>query len=138
VLCYFKTKTRIRFVSLIYIQIRTNKITVRNIETQQEITGSALFTTERLLVGQFFPAEKLLRELAQQVMPRFNTPFNRPSLLVHALDMFEGGLSQIEDRVLKEITARTAFRNSGLVVYAGERTLSDMEAKAIFEQYRNN
>lgn len=125
-------------MSLIYIQIRTNKITVRNIETQQEITGSALFTTERLLVGQFFPAEKLLRELAQQVMPRFNTPFNRPGLLVHALDMFEGRLSQIEDRVLKEITARTAFRNSGLVVYAGERTLSDMEAKAIFEQYRNN
>ncbi|NLS55240.1 YjaA family stress response protein [Hafnia alvei] len=137
-------------MALIYVQIRKNKMTVRNVDTQREVSGSAAFTTERLLVGNFFEAEKLVRELSSQVMSRTNQFLSRPGLLssllrilfpglycdllVHALEMNHGGLSQVEERVLKEITARFAFVNNGLVVFSSDRTMSDTEAREVFDQ----
>ncbi len=120
-------------MALIYIQIRKNQITVRNIDTQQQATGYATFSTERLLVGDFFPAEKLLNELAKPLMPRFNTPFNRPGLVVHALEITQGGLSPVEIRTLSELTARLAFRNAGLILTYANGVLSDSEIKEAFE-----
>lgn len=137
-------------MALIYIQIHKNKMTVRNIDTQQEASGSAAFTTERLLVGNFFVAEKILRDLCSQVMSRTNKFLSHPGLLsrllrilfpglycdllVHALEMNDGGLSQVEERVLKEVTARFAFINNGLVVFSSNRAMSDAEAREIFDQ----
>jgi len=121
-------------MALIYIQIRKNRITVRNVDTQQQATGSAAFSTERLLVGEFFPAENLICQLAKPLMPRFNIPFYRPGLLVHALEINQGGLSAVETRTLMELTARLAFKNCGLVVISSESVLSDSEVKKVFEQ----
>jgi len=56
-------------MSLIYIQIRKNRITVRNVDTQQQASGSATFSTERLLVGEFFPSEDLICQLAKLILP---------------------------------------------------------------------
>lgn len=119
-------------MALIYIQIRKNQITVRNIDIQQQATGNANFSTERLLVGDFIVAAQLLQKIGKPLMPRFNLPFNRPGILVHALEINQGGLSAVEIRTLAELCSCLAFRTSGLVIATDERILSDSAAKVVF------
>mgnify|MGYP007057869920 CR=1 FL=1 len=53
-----------------YIQIRRNQITVRDLESKREVSGDAAFSNQRLLIANFFVAEKVLQDLVLQLHPR--------------------------------------------------------------------
>lgn len=88
----------------VYLRIRRNRITLRHIQKKIEVDllASEPFSTSRLLVGQFTIAHHLLREGMRRL---FNFPLSlvAPTVLIHPLEMSDGGLSQVESRVLREL-----------------------------------
>ncbi len=54
-------------MSVLYIQIRRNQITVRDLESKREVSGDAAFSNQRLLIANFFVAEKVLQDLVLQL-----------------------------------------------------------------------
>ncbi|MFJ5367046.1 YjaA family stress response protein [Pectobacterium punjabense] len=122
-------------MTILYIQIRKNKMVVRNPETQQELGDSSqVFSNTRLLVADFFRAEKVLKDLARKLIKRSWFKFGQDVFVIHALEMNEGGLSQVEQRILQEITVSTSPR-ARLVMIENARVLADAE---VIEQARKN
>lgn len=62
-------------MSVLYIQISRNKITVRDLESKREVSGDAAFSNQRLLIANFFVAEKVLHDLVLQLHPRSTLAF---------------------------------------------------------------
>ena len=110
---------------LFYIRISPNKLNCRNIYLgkEQEATAAIPFTTQRLLIGNFTEAEKLVSKLVKETK-RFSLML--PIFIMHPLEMCEGGLSQIEERVLLELAMNTGARKPK--IYLGSE-LSDNSAK---------
>jgi len=92
------------FKNNIYIKMYKNKITARNVDSGVEVTELAnpSFTTQRLLVGDFTAAEFAIKSLLKKVTPAGWFTIS-PKILIHAMEMTEGGLSQIEERALCEV-----------------------------------
>lgn len=115
----------------LYVQIRPNAFRLRQIEArkEREVLAQNPFTTTRLLVGQFREAESLLRTAVQEIENgRFLKV--RPVMVMHPLEMVDGGLSEIEERIYHELAigagARSAF------VYVGS-PLTDADVMAVSE-----
>jgi rod shape-determining protein MreB and related proteins len=116
------------FGGTVYVLVRRNQFRVRHVESKVEAVFDAEppFTTTRLLVGQFLAAESLLKRALKQVLkPSFFAP--SPQILIQPLEMLEGGLSEVEERVLKE--AAIGAGASKVVVWVGPQ-LSDDDVKA--------
>src|SRR6266853_849095 len=88
----------------IYVRVRKNQFRVRNPESAKEATFDAQppFTTARLLIGQFQAAEKVLKRAVTE-MSKSRIFAVSPQVLIQPLEMHEGGLSEVEERVLKEV-----------------------------------
>jgi rod shape-determining protein MreB len=108
----------------LYVRISTDKIEVRNVLTGRSSAQVAdpPFTTERLLVGQFLVADALLKRVVMEAVGR--SPFLSKRFLMHQVEKAEGGLSQVEERVLLELAAGSGAKR--IEVWLG-RTLSDAE-----------
>ncbi|GKW05087.1 hypothetical protein EO763_19940 [Pectobacterium odoriferum] len=114
-------------MTILYIQIRKNKMVVRNPETSQELSDSSqVFSNSRILVADFFRAEKVLQDLADKFIKRSWFKFGQDMLIIHALEMNEGGLSQVEERILQEIAVAASPR-ARLIVIESSQTLVDAE-----------
>ena len=111
-----------------YVLVKRNEFHVRHLESGAEATIQATrpFTTTRLLIGDFTAAESLLRGALKQVSKAgFFSP--SPAVVIQPLEMIDGGLSQVEERILLEVAIGAgAFR---AVVWVGPH-LSDAEVKA--------
>ena len=97
---------RLAVPNTLYVQIRANEFAVKHLESSQTRRKRAAtpFTTRRLLVGNFLSAEALLKTCFGEVL----TPFARlvrPNVVMHQLEMVEGGLSAVEERVLLELAS---------------------------------
>jgi rod shape-determining protein MreB len=90
----------------IYIQVKANEFTVKHIESGRTCRRKAVhpFTTSRLLIGNFVEAESLLRECLREVVPPLGRLI-RPRAVIHPLEMVEGGICGIEQRVLFEVVS---------------------------------
>jgi rod shape-determining protein MreB len=76
-----------------------------------------------MLVGNFTHAEALLKKAVRQVLS--HSIFRpAPTILMHPLEKLEGGLSQIEERVLREMALGAGARK--VVLWTGQ-ALSDDE-----------
>ncbi len=86
----------------IYIKIYENSVHIRNIDDRKEIelSASSPFSTERLLIGEFTVAQALLTKGIKIVMGK---KFFAPIILMHPIEKIDGGLSQVEERVLKDL-----------------------------------
>ncbi|MCA6927377.1 YjaA family stress response protein [Pectobacterium versatile] len=114
-------------MTILYIQIRKNKMVVRDPETSQELSDSSqVFSNSRLLVADFFRAEKVLQDLTDKFIKRSWFKFGQDMLIIHALEMNEGGLSQVEERILQEIAVAASPR-ARLIVIESSQTLVDAE-----------
>ncbi|WP_233964947.1 YjaA family stress response protein [Pectobacterium versatile] len=114
-------------MTILYIQIRKNKMVVRDPETSQELSDSSqVFSNSRLLVADFFRAEKVLQDLADKFIKRSWFEFGQDVLIIHALEMNEGGLSQVEERILQEIAVAASPR-ARLIVIESSQALVDAE-----------
>jgi len=109
----------------VYVRVSKNQFRVRHVVDKKEVIVSAFepFTTKRLLVGEFAAAEKYLKEGVKKVHEgRWFAA--SPVIVIQPLEMIEGGLSQVEERVLKELAVCAGARK--VVVWVGQE-LSDQE-----------
>ena len=109
----------------VYVKVTKNQFWARHIENQKEAIELALepFSTKRLLVGEFTTAEKYLKAVIKKVHDGkwFSAS---PVVIIHPMEMVDGGLSQIEERALIELAAGAGARK--VVVWIGHE-LSDQE-----------
>ncbi|MFE4113415.1 YjaA family stress response protein [Kosakonia sp. YIM B13611] len=124
---------------VLYAQLYKNRMVVRNLQTQQQVSGSQTFSNQRILIADFFPAEKLLQGLILQVAPRsfwYALPgMGRLAILAHAMEMNEGGLSPIEERAILEMTfGASQGRCRYPQVVASQTPLSDQQVLAALSQ----
>ena len=121
------------FVADLYLKVRKNQFEVKNLTENgawKIATPEQSFTTERLLVGQFSAAEPMLKGLVKDVMP---SSFMKKSaqILIHPIDMVEGGLCEVEERIFTELgLGAGAFK---VKLHVGEG-LTDEEAKDILNK----
>jgi rod shape-determining protein MreB len=115
------------FFSTVYIQVRKNQFHLRRLESDTELTVVALepFTTSRCLIGQFCLAEKLLQGAIKR-LPKNRFLAVALRIVIHPVEMVEGGLSEVEERVFREIAL--GARASKVLVWVGD-ALSDAEVR---------
>ena len=113
-----------------YVRIHPDRVEVRDIATGQSVSQSAIhpFTTRRLLVGHFDHAQKTLKKAMEQLTGR---RLFRPMVVVHPMAMLDGGLSQVEAKVLHEMTLAAGAHR--VVVWTGS-VLDDAEVAVQIRQ----
>jgi rod shape-determining protein MreB and related proteins len=111
----------------IYVRITRNLFRVKNLRSGQEAQGvpEAPFSTTRLLVGQFESAQRTLKSTLAQVGSGWFLV--SPNVLMHPLEMVEGGLSQIEERILQELAVGAGAKK--VIIFVGP-ALGDAEVSA--------
>jgi hypothetical protein len=95
--------------------VQKNHIEVMNLKDGATAADSGHFTTTRLLVGDFKIAEELLTRLIKEVKSR-GLFAAQPALLIQPLEMTEGGLSMVEERIFLELGAGAGARHVKLHV----------------------
>ena len=115
------------FANIVYVRVFTDRFALRNIHTGKTVSVAAVkpFTTTRLLVGQFTEAERVLKQGMKQLQEGRWLSFN-PVLLIQPMEKTEGGLSQVEERVLHERSLSAGARRA--VVWVGPE-LSDQQVR---------
>ncbi|MEQ9937454.1 YjaA family stress response protein [Pectobacterium polonicum] len=119
----------------LYIRIYRDTLMVRNVDTQKEVTGQSEipFTTTRLLLGQMIPAMKLLDRLTRKVAPkRLIDLFSSHKVIIHAIEMNEGGHSQVEFASYIELAKSISPQGKHIYVCSKNVPLTDQEVIQIF------
>jgi hypothetical protein len=115
--------------STLYVRIRKDEFQVRHVESGREVRrrGDAPFSTSRLLIGDFVAAADSLERAFRDVRygPRY---FSAPVVVMHPLELNEGGFSPVERRVLHELAAHAGGKRT--VIWEG-RELADAEIKDV-------
>ena len=115
------------FDSAVYVRVKKNLFRVRSLKFEIEATFNSdqPFSTNRQLIGQFELAEKLLKRAVKEISK--GSIFARsPEVLIQPLELIEEGLSQVEERALKEVAIGAGA--SRVVVWVGHE-LSDSEVR---------
>ena len=114
-------------MSAIYVRVSKNRLRLKNIDTgaEADVMPTPGFTTTRLLVGHFRGAQTALKEAIRKVIGKGLFTAS-PGVVIQPLEMTEGGLSEIEERVLRELAAGAGAAK--VVVWLGHE-LSDSEVK---------
>lgn len=115
------------FTTDLYVKVSKNRFEAKNLSTNSEwksIIPGRPFTTSRLLVGTFTAAEPALTKLVKELLPK-GIIKKSPQIVVHPVEMVEGGLSEIEDRIFRELALGSGAVK--VVLHVGHE-LSDAEA----------
>ena len=115
------------FASDLYIKVRKNRFEAKNLSSNggwESINSELPFTTERLLVGNFSAAEPTLTKLVKSI--NSGGLFKKsPQVVIQPMELIEGGLSEVEERIFKELALGAgAFK---VVLHTGSE-LTDSEA----------
>lgn len=92
-----------------YVQIKKNFFHVRCVNTAQsiELFATTPFSTNRLLIGQFTVAEELLKK----AFAHFSKSLVSPKVVMHPLEMIDETLSEVEEKVLREVALSAGARD---------------------------
>jgi hypothetical protein len=91
---------------ILYLKLSCNQMHLSLLPSGRELRLQAdpPFSNQRLLVADFSAAQQLLRRGLAQLLPRrFLRLSLPPQLLIQPLEYLEGGLSQVEERILLEL-----------------------------------
>ncbi|MEL0579489.1 YjaA family stress response protein [Pectobacterium punjabense] len=119
----------------LYIRIYRDTLMVRNVDTKKEVTEQSEipFTTARLLLGQMIPAMTLLARLAPKVAAkRWVGLFTLHKVIIHAMEMNEGGHSQVEFASYMELARSISPQGKHIYVCSKNVPLTDQEVIQIF------
>lgn len=115
----------------VLVYVAKNHIEVINLKDGSSAAGVAPFTTHRLLVGELAAAEELLKRLLREI--GLGGMFSKlGAIVIQPLSMIEGGLSSVEEQVLRELGASVRAREVRIVTGSGK--LSREDANAELEQ----
>jgi hypothetical protein len=85
-----------------YVQVLRDKMVINIPSRGVSLVKEAKFSHPRMLVGEFEIAEILLKEgIKEAYSSRLLPP--RPQIIMHPKEVLEGGLTLIEQRVLREL-----------------------------------
>ncbi|HZF26667.1 MAG TPA: hypothetical protein VEZ88_10435 [Steroidobacteraceae bacterium] len=115
------------FSNTVYVRISKNRFRLRNIGTgaEADVTPTPGFTTTRLLVGQFRVAQAALKEAMGKLIGGGLFAAS-PGVVIQPLEMTDDGLSEVEERVFRELAAGAGAAK--VVVWLGHE-LTDSEVK---------
>ncbi|HEU4664023.1 MAG TPA: hypothetical protein VFS55_08330 [Dokdonella sp.] len=113
----------------IYVRISPNAFHARNVSSglETKTVASTPFTTSRLLVGEFTAAELVLSAQLASLAPV--SLFRSRRIVMHPLAMIDGGLSEVEARVLLELAESCGA--SRAVVWTGPMLSDDAVAREL-------
>lgn len=116
------------FAKHVYVRIDRNRMAVRCLETGRSVVRNAdpSFSTARLLVGDFSAAESQLKVALREVLGS-SLLSARPTMVIQAADMTEGGLSPVELRIFKELGESAGAARA--IVCVGSTDMSDEDVK---------
>lgn len=99
------------FDQTVYVQIKKNTFNLFHVQDNRyvEIQATSPFSTERLAIGFFNSAELTLKKGVDQVYPKSLFRVS-PVVIMHQLYLAEGGLCEVEERILRELAAATGAR----------------------------
>lgn len=112
----------------VYVKVFENRFVLKLLDDGEKpvtVIAPKSFTTKRLLVGDFTLAEATLKSGLKKLFEgRWFTA--SPAMVIHPMEMVDGGLSQVEERVFLELGASAGARK--VSVWVGPE-LSDEEAR---------
>lgn len=97
----------------VYVQVFRNRFVVSLLASGVRVEGTGDFSHPRMLIGKFQAAEQLLRQLLQEAYEEAHGKSvfpQRPLVVVHPKEVLEGGLTDIEERVLMEMALGAGAR----------------------------
>lgn len=117
------------FAKTLYLQIREDEFVVRNVDDARTVRRRAetAFSHRRMLIGNFTAAQACLRPLLAEARGGGLALTTR--VVVHPLERIDGGLTQVEERLLQELAIGAGA--SRAIVWQGA-PLSDGEVRACF------
>jgi rod shape-determining protein MreB len=120
--------------STVYVRVRRNRFRLRHLESGRELAvdGKRPFSTERLLVGDFEAAQETLKQALRQAAGGGLFAVS-PRVVIQPLESIEGGLSEIEERVLRELASGAGARQ--VAVWVGPE-LDDAQVREKLLQRR--
>ena len=85
----------------IYVQVFANRFLVHNVDTgaSTEVARNMEFSSPRMLIADFTVAEQQLRNAVRKV----GKGLLGAEMLVHPLELIEGGVTQVERRTFVEL-----------------------------------
>jgi hypothetical protein len=112
--------------SVLYVRVMRDEMLLRDVTAGNEVRVPAVrrFTGRRLLVGDFHAAEETLKQGVLQVMKKRGWFRPGPVIVMHPLELIEGGMSQVEERILYELAIGAGAIKA--VLWSGE-LLSDSQ-----------
>jgi rod shape-determining protein MreB len=93
-------------------------------ETSSNIAVTNPFQHPRSLVGDFFLAEKIIQHGVFEIHKSRIRP--APRIIMHQLEKTEGGLTSIENRVLRELAVGAGARE--VVIYFGSKINTSVDS----------
>ena len=93
-------------------------------ETSSKITITNPFQHPRSFIGDFFLAEKIIQHGVFEIHKSRIRP--APRIIMHQLEKTEGGLTSIEDRVLRELAVGDGARE--VVIYLGSKINTSIDS----------
>ena len=116
-------------MTYLYIQVLENKFIIQvldNNESREIFLPEKNFTTKRLLVGDFSEAQDCLSKAIKRLAPKKLFTRKTAAVVMNPMEMYKGGLSEVEERILNEL----AFSSGAIKValHTGA-TLTAKEAK---------
>ena len=112
------------FTSILYVRIYVDRIVVKNTSGGASAERTASFSHRRAVVGDFTAAQALLKQLVNEVRQGFSLSVQ---VVIHPMERIEGGLSQIEERALRELAIGAGATR--VVVWVGD-PLDDSQVAA--------
>lgn len=115
------------FITHLYLRLSVNRVLLRNVDTGQSVERApdTPFSHPRMLVGDFISAQGAVKAAVADVRGAGFARWIR--LLVHPTQLVDGGLSQVEDRVMRELASGAG---AGKVIVWMGNDLSDDAVRA--------
>ncbi len=113
------------FANTVYVKIFSNRMELKRIESGKVVKEipQEPYTTHRLLVGNFTSANTLLTRGVKKLHEgKWLSP--SPIIVIHPMEKTEFGLSEVEDRALRELAIVAGARK--VSIWVGQE-LSDSE-----------
>lgn len=96
---------------LIYLKLFKDEIELINMDTGRNVTRKSLlpFSSQRLIIANINVAEQLISQCLEDI--GMNRRLRPPiSVVIHPLENTEGGISQVERVILKDLVAHIGGR----------------------------
>tara|TARA_R110002167_G_scaffold297462_2_gene501781 strand:+ start:210 stop:518 length:309 start_codon:yes stop_codon:yes gene_type:complete len=99
----------------IKVDVYSNKMVLSSEGRSMTFHSKEPFTTTRLLIGKFYVAEECLKNAVKEygAIGFFK---RAPKIIIQPHEYLEGGLSEVEDRILREIALGAGAREAHVVV----------------------